>query len=208
MTEEGSFDEKSEAEAPVRELQLEGSALYLVVGVLVVGLAAAFFTGRWYERSRTPSEVSGSAAVGTDVLFSEGMNTAAPVEEEAIEANTDFFDTIPGDGSNAEPEREAVVQKPVEEPVREAVAPPPVAASGEGPFYVQVSASRDRKAAEELNTALGHLGFRSRIQTVADGAGSLYKVQVGGFSDKNAASATVAKLEKAGYKGVWTTRVD
>ncbi len=214
MTHEDPFEDQSDTEAPVREFQLEGSALYLVLAVLVVALAGAFFVGRWYERSRTPAEVSGSGLAGTDALFSDGVSTSAPVEEEAIEASTDFFDTVPGDGANAEPEREARVREPVIEPqsaappVQEAAAVPQEAVSDGGPFYVQVSASRDRKAAEEMKTVLDRLGYNSRIRTLSDGSGSMYKVQVGGFPDKDAASATVAKLKKAGYKGVWTTRVD
>ena len=213
MTNENQFEDQVEEETPVREFQLEGSALYLVLGVLAVALAAAFFLGRWYERSQSPGGHSGQTAAAGETLFSDGVNSTEPPVEEAIEASTDFFDTIPGGGNNAEPEREARQEEStaVSEPAPAPDSKPVMESTPEpagGPFYVQVSASGDRKAAEGMKKALDQLGYRSRIQTISNGSGNLYKVQVGGFPDKLTAAATVAKLEMAGFKGVWTTRVD
>ncbi len=199
---------------PVREFQLEGSGLYLVGALLLLLLVGSFFLGRWYERSGSAAQVDRSPS-GTTNLFSDGVDDTEPPAEKAVEATTDYFDTIPGGGRNAEPEREigTPVQEPVPEPAVELPPPPgamkePEARPSSGPFYVQVAAVRDRRAAESVKAELDRAGYRCRIHTASDDSGSLYKVQVGGFPDRATAGETVAKLEKAGYKGVWTTRAE
>ena len=206
-------EHRMENDGPVREFQLEGMTLYIIIAILLVVLAGVFYLGRRFERVRwTSGEAQADRMTGETGMPVDPM-TGGPVEEVPIEEQIDFFDTVPGEGDNAEPEREATAPDPAEEIVPEAPAviiDPPAATvrTPSGPFYIQVMAARDRRAAEALETKLDAAGFPARIYTESDGSGAWYKVQVGGYPDRDATEPVLAKLKQAGYKGAWTTRVD
>ena len=205
-------DHRTDNDGPVREFQLEGMTLYIIIVILLVVLAGVFYLGRRFERARwTSGEAQAQGLAGENSLYGDPTE-GGPVEEVPIEEQIDFFDTVPGDGDNAEPEREATATGPVPETRRDeaAIIQPPVAVSetAGGPFYIQVLAARDRRSAEALEAKLDAAGFPARIHTETDGTGAWYKVQVGGYPDRDATVPILEKLKQAGYKGVWTTRVD
>jgi len=206
-------EHRMDSDRPVREFQLEGMTLYIIVAILLVVLAGVFYLGRRFERVRwTSGEAQAERMTGEAGLLGDPM-ASGPVEEVPIEEQIDFFDTVPGEGDNAEPEREAMAPAPEEETAAEQPAMiinPPAAASGSssGPFFIQVMAARDRRAAEALQSKLDAAGFPARIYTETDTTGAWYKVQVGGYPDRDATEPVLEKLKQAGYKGAWTTRVE
>lgn len=199
-------------DGPVREFQLEGATLYIIIAILLIVLAGVFYLGRRFERARWTSGEAQAQGLAGEQGLPEGVHDPGTAEEIPIEEQIDFFDTIPGDGENAEPEREAMAPEPEAESAGdEAVILTPaveVPKSSAGPFYIQVLAARDRRSAESLEAELDAAGFPARIHTSSDGSGTWYKVQVGGYPNRDASAAVLEKLKQAGYKGAWTTRVD
>ena len=206
MTDEQRMDN----DGPVREFQLEGVTLYIIISILLVVLVGVFYLGRRYERARwTSGDATALELAGEGTLYGEGT-PGGPVEELPIEEQIDFFDTVPGAGDNAEPLREARSPEP-DSGVKEAVLLAPAVAPPEnpgGPFFIQVLAARDRRAAEEVESSLDAAGFPARIHTEPDGSGTWYKVQVGGYADRETAAPVLEQLIQAGYKSAWVTRVD
>jgi cell division septation protein DedD len=176
-----------------RELRLEGIALAVAGGVLVALLFGAFQLGRVVERWSAPAR---AAAAPEDPLGN--------VEQDTVDAadKVTFFDTLSGQGKEAEPKRETAAG-------REAVVPPPTPAPpSAGPWYVQVFVGRDRAAAEEVVRTLRGKGYPVRTDAVSEGrSGSLYKVRVGGFGTKEGADASADKLHKDGQNSTWVVRV-
>jgi cell division septation protein DedD len=176
-----------------RELRLEGATLAIAGGLLVALLVGAFALGRWVERSSAPARASSHPA-----------DPLGNVEEETVDAaeKVTFFDTLSGQGKEAEPKREAT-QRPPADAVAPSVAPP-----SSGPWYVQVFVGRDRAAAEEVVRTLRGKGYAVRTDAVSEGrSGSLYKVRVGGFPTKDAADAGADKLHLDGQSSTWVVRV-
>jgi cell division septation protein DedD len=174
-----------------RELRLEGVTLAIAGGVIVALLFGAFQLGRLVERWNPPAR---AAAAPEDPLSN--------VEQDTVDAGEKltFFDTLSGQGKEAEPKREAAPPPPgVSSP-----SPPPSA----GPWYVQVFVGRDRAAAEEVVRTLRGKGYPVRTDVVSEGrSGSLYKVRVGGFGTKDAADASADKLHTDGQNSTWVIRV-
>ena len=201
-------EHRKDNDGPVREFQLEGMTLYIIIAILLVVLAGVFYLGRRFERARwTSGEAQVEGVAGETGLFRDGAD-GGPVEEVPIEEQIDFFDTVPGDGGNAEPQREAMAPPPAADEAVIESAPAVRPTQAGGPFFIQVLAARDRRSAEALESKLDAAGFPARIHTENDGSGTWYKVQVGGYPDRDATVPVLDKLKQAGYKGVWTTRVD
>jgi cell division septation protein DedD len=186
----------------VREFELEGLGLFIVGGLLLVLLAAAFYVGRWYERRTAPA----SPAAATE---SAKPDPLANVETgEPVEAGEDatFFDTLTGDGKEAEPRREARTTPPGEDPpAATPAATPPATVPADGEHYVQVFAGRLRESAEKLVRELEGKGFPVRIVPVADGRDRLFKVQVGGYATRESAQQVAEKLKDDGYPTAFVT---
>jgi len=181
---------------PVREFRLEGGGLFIVGGLIVAGLAGAFYVGRWYERSVRPA---GPAAMleQTDPLG----NVVHPDQATDVDASANFFDSVQGDEKQAEPERETQRAEPAahEQPPADAA----VVESAGGPWFVQVHAGRDRRAVEELKRQLESAGYPVRLLSEREGQGALYKVRVGGFQSEAEARESRSGLVAAGYAGAW-----
>jgi len=202
--ETGPGPRRAGGEEDVREFRLEGLGLAVVGAVLLAALSGAFYLGRWYE-SRDRTEGASSAAVPSLPGSDAETRTKVVSADEGVTA----FDTV-GGGTVAEPRREA---RPP------ATAPPTVdAAAGTdartqaapavaGPWTIQVAAVRERRSAEQLYGELRDKGFEARIDSARDGSDTVFKVRVGGFSDKDAAGPTAERLQAAGY-APWVTRVD
>jgi hypothetical protein len=77
-------------------------------------------------------------------------------------------------------------------------APPPAAADTgrPGPFIVQLTALKVRSEAVTIVRGLVAKGYPAFVQDPAPGSPPLYRVQVGGFPDRDAASQAARRLEK------------
>jgi len=184
----------------VREFELEGIGLFVVGGVLLVLLVAAFYVGRWYER-RTAPVVSTPATSGVQPDPLANVESGDPVE--AGEDAT-FFHTL-GEGKEAEPQREARKAPPVEEVPAAAATGSAATAPPGGDHYVQVFAGRLRESAEKLVRELEGKGLPVRIVPVSDGQDRLFKVQVGGYPTRDAAQQIADRLKDDGYPTAFVT---
>ena len=179
----------------VREFRLEGGGLVLVSVVLVVALSGAFLVGRWYERSTQPPQISGAG--GADPL----AHVVEAEEPADLDQSSSYFDSMEGDGKQAEPQRQVVDDRATAS--AEALAP-----ETSGPFYVQVFAGRDRRAAEGLIGQLQAARYPVRLVSERSGQESLFKVRVGGYGTDEEARAAAKTLSQQGYGGAWVTRVE
>jgi hypothetical protein len=184
-------------EEDVREFRLEGVGLMFVGGLLIVLLVASFYLGRWYERQ--------TGYPGQAGITMEGQSDALAnvVEPEAdIDGKSDFFDEATGGQKELEPTRELSNAK--------AATPAPAAEQPvtEGAFYVQVMAGRDRASIEKVIDELRGKGYSARLFSEREGAGSLFKVRVGGYGDRGEADQAAEKLRQQGYSGAWVTTVE
>ena len=172
-----------------REFRLEGLTLAIVGGVLVALLFGAFQLGRAVERWNAPARSASTA------------DPLGNVEQDAVDATEKltFFDTLSGAGKEAEPGRQVQAK-----PQAAAPAAPPVSP---GAWFVQVFVGRDRQAAEDVVRTLRAQKYPVRIDAVAEGSGSLYKVRVGGYASKEAADAGAGRLHADGHAGTWVVRV-
>jgi cell division protein FtsN len=88
-------------------------------------------------------------------------------------------------------------EPPATKPSRTLPAPQPaMAQSADGRYSVQVGSFRAREQAEELRGRLRSKGYAARIQlTRIPGKGIWYRVRVGRFADRAAASRAAQRLE-------------
>jgi Cell division protein len=188
------------AEAPQRaapdprEIRIEGFRLWGAGLLLVAALLGAFWLGRTLGRREAPAvAVPGSA------------EAAPPTVVEPEEETISFFDRAGGQGQVLEPRREAASRESRPEP---SASPPPASPPApSGPWYVQIFAGRDRQAAELVARRHRGKGLAVRLDAEREGTGSLYKVRVGGFPDREAADAAAERLRKEGASGAWVTRL-
>jgi cell division septation protein DedD len=183
----------------VREFRLEGVGLMLVGGVLIVLLVASFYLGRWYERQ------TGSPAAAGIAMTEQGDPLANVVDSEPpadVDGKSDFFDETAGTEKELEPAREIEREQPRSAP---AVEQQPASS---GSFYVQVVAGRDRVSIEKLIDQLKQKGYSARLFSEREGAGSLFKLRVGGYETRAQADTAAEKLRQEGYSGAWVTKVD
>ena len=183
------------------ELRLEGVGLVLGGGVLLAMLVGAFFLGRWVERQRPPEELA-AATVGGPL----GQLIAREGEVDATEG-LDHFDGADTQAQPSEPSREIAREQPEpaaptpEAPKKE--TPKAATPKSDGDFFVQVGAMRDRSSATEVIDGLQKQGYPVRLFTEGDGAGRLYKVRVGGYPTRQAASGARDKLRTTGHDGAF-----
>lgn len=196
----------------VREFRLEGLGLVLVGAVLLAALSGAFYLGRWYESTR-----GGGGGAAGELATLPGADAETRTKTVSAEEGLTSFDTV-GDGVETEPSREAREGTTASEPkagsevpttgdAGSAPAENASAAAPAGPWTVQVAAVRDRRAAEVLYGELRDGGFDARIDAVRDGTDTVFKVRVGGFAVRDAATPTADKLKAAGH-AAWVTRSD
>jgi cell division septation protein DedD len=176
-----------------RELRLEGLGLAIVGGVLLALLFGAFQLGRAVERWSAPARSASPA------------DPLGNVEQDAVDSTEKltFFDTLSGQGKEAEPGRQAQAKPPSVE----SAAPPAAPPTAPGAWFVQVFVGRDRQAAEEVVRTLRAQKYSVRIDAVAEGSGSLFKVRVGGYATKEAADAGADRLHGDGHAGTWVVRI-
>jgi cell division septation protein DedD len=183
------MDRDAEERDGPRELRLEGIGLAIFGGVLLALLFGAFQLGRAVERWSAPARSSSTS------------DPLGNVEQDAVDSTEKltFFDTLSGSGKEAEPSRQAQGKPQAAEPAATPAAP--------GPWFVQVFVGRDRQAAEDVVRSLRAQKYPVRIDSVAEGSGSLFKVRVGGYATKEAADAGADRLHADGHAGTWVVRV-
>jgi hypothetical protein len=188
---------------PSHELRLEGIGLIVGGGLLLAAVVGAFFLGRWVERQAHPPPPLAAGGAGP-------LAQVVPAEP-AADASDDltFFDHLEGEQKEAEPGREmpaadATASSPPSplRPVEPEPGPSP-SGSDEDPFYVQVIALRDQRAAAGMIDTLKGQGYRVRLFTEREGGGTLYKVRVGGYRAEDEARAAALKLRESGYPGAF-----
>jgi cell division septation protein DedD len=101
-----------------------------------------------------------------------------------------------------QPKTGNVARKPAPEKNAAAAAPLP-----KGAFTLQVASLRDAEMADEMVSRLRREGYRA-VQTgvTIPGKGRWYRVQVGRFRDRQAASATIRALEAKGLQPILVSR--
>ena len=186
----------------MREVRLEGLGLVLVGGVLLAAICGAYYVGKWVERKNHPVQALGAPGEGplSRVVQSDGFDDAAE--------GANFFDESEGENVQREPEREARTdsppqpaapatnQDPQTPETRSRVSDP----GGEGDYYVQVFAGRDRSSAESLVRKLKTEGYVVKVFSEREGEGTtLFKVRVGGYPTRDRAQSTAALLKDSGY---------
>lgn len=189
----------------VREFRLEGLALAILAIVALLLLFGAFQLGRWYERGRAPT----TPATASDASAGDaGGGDKAPAAVDAREGST-FFDRA--EGQPLEPGREARAADRSAPPAPREPSSPEAAAlpeAGGGPFYVQLTAVRDRRSAERVVSELRERGYPVVLATERDGQDNLFKVRVGGYPTREEATPVLERLKRDGYASAWITRVD
>jgi len=191
-------------DGPTRELRLEGVGLVLVGGVLLAAICGAYYLGKWVEGREHPAQVLADAGQGplSQVVPSDSVESATE--------DTSFFDNLDGQQKQPEPEREARPNPSRAEnpPAKRSVsqtkpaaksADPPADPGGEGDYWVQVFAGRDRSSAESLVGKLKSDGYVVKVFSEREGQGLLFKVRVGGYPSKDQAQRTAGVLKKSGY---------
>jgi len=102
---------------------------------------------------------------------------------------------------NAPTEKLKPADPPPATPAR-ATAPPPqkaataTSAGRPGAWIVQVISLQDRAAATTISKRLTDKGYPAFVLDPATGAPRIYRVQVGGYSDKNDAETASRRLER------------
>jgi cell division protein FtsN len=175
-----------------REFRVEGVGLVVVGGALLAALVGAFYLGRWVERSAAPSP-------GSTARESAGTPPRRAEESVDVGERSGHFDSASGPQKELEPRRQAAPPAS-----RDAAPPAPRgAASPGGAFFVQVFAGRDRNSAETLAAGLEGRGWPAQVIAETEGAGSLYKVRVGGYAARAEAEAAAERLKREGHPGAW-----
>lgn len=180
------------------ELRLEGSGLLLGGGLLLAAVVGAFLLGGWMERRKAPPPAQQAGDSGP----LEQMAASEP-DAEATDGLT-YFDDLVGKQQEAEPSREmpsAVAVPPDRQAQSESTASDAV--NPAEPWYVQVIALRDQRAAGGLIDTLKGAGYRVQLFTEREGEGTLYKVRVGGYRSEKEARAVSQKLRDSGYPGAF-----
>ncbi len=187
----------SAGEPRVRELRLEGLRLAAVAVVVVAALVGSFQLGRWIERGT----LGGAPAAEKDPL----RHVAG--DDPSAAGHLSFFDTLTGGGKVPEPDRE--VRSSPQPP------PPPIPDAGadrapvpRGRYFVQVSALRDRAAAERVARELRGRGYTVQLFPDRDRGGEVMRVRVGSYATREEARAAAQKLGREGHPGAWVSGTD
>jgi cell division septation protein DedD len=103
-----------------------------------------------------------------------------------------------------QPKKSVIVRQPLPEqkPVASETSTAPA-----GSFTLQVASLRDAKMADEMVARLRREGYHVvRSNVTIPGKGDWYRIQVGRFTDRQAATATIRALESKGLKPILVSR--
>jgi hypothetical protein len=195
--------------ATTQEFQLETRHLVLLVLLVVVLCVASFMFGRWVERQSVGPTISMTGMPGAS-----GRNGDANVEEMGdVSKDLTFFDTLEGNqpaplkpqaGAQAAPSR---ARQPSTQTVRQPVEPPSTAsqppASGRRSVneavMIQVFASKDRAAADQIRRRLRAKGYTALLMPDH----GTYKVRVGPYADREEATRAASVLREQEKLTTW-----
>jgi len=195
--------------ATTQEFQLETRHLVLIVLLVVVLCVASFMFGRWVERQSVGPTISMTGMPG-----SSGRNGDANVEEMGdVSKDLTFFDTLEGNqpaplkpqpGAQAAPPRARqpatqTVRQPVEAPSTTSQPPASGRRSVNEAVMIQVFASKDRAAADQIRRRLRAKGYTALLMPDH----GTYKVRVGPYADREEATRAASVLREQEKLTTW-----
>ena len=200
------------------EIQLSGKQLvFLFMAATSVGVMI-FLLGVWVGRG-VPNDRGGQesaetmaaatpppAATPSQPVASGGPPSAEPPAP-AVEPDDDlsYAKRLQADSAPAEKLKPGPQSAPKPAaPPAQAAAPPqpkpepagPLGTGRPGAWIVQVVSLQDRAAATTIAKRLTGKGYPAFVLDPASGGPRIYRVQVGGYSDKNDAEQAARRLEK------------
>ena len=207
------------------EIQLSGKQLVALFMVATTVLVITFLCGVWVGRGVPSERVAADdnpdtvatatpppAATPSQPVAASGPPAAEPPapapepDDELSYAKRLQADSTPAEKLKAP--AAAAASRPAPEPRAAAKAPAPVAAAPPaqtappqgsaraGAWIVQVVSLQDRAAATTIARRLSGKGYPAFVTDPAAGGPRIYRVQVGGYSDKNDADQAARRLEK------------
>lgn len=179
--------------------------------VLVIGLAGCTNQDDNLDRERLVPQGMRRTTVTIDDLHAQAAPSAAEPAEPApmVAADEDSMSMTPAVGDSGwagEPGPAAELAPPDDpqtaqdlasspEPASPAAGSKPDAASA-GAFVVQAGAYKQSATADALAARLQAAGIAARVEPVTTAAGTLHRVVVPGFADRESAQALVARLKQ------------
>ena len=204
-----------DADDGFHEIQLSGKQLVALFMMGTTVLVMTFLCGVWVGRG-VPADrgVNGdgvdassgappAAATPSQPVASSGPPAAeppAPAAEPADELS--YAKRLQADGATAEKLKTPATAPPASpKPAAPAPQPKPEPATPEstarpGAWIVQVVSLQDRAAAAAIAKRLTGKGYPAFVLDPATGGPRIYRVQVGGYSDKNDAEQASRRLER------------
>lgn len=205
-----------DADEGFREIQLSGKQL-VFLAMVVASLAVAIFlcgvqVGRNVKSDRLAaadasdplaSAAPPAASAPSQPVASSGPPAAeppAPAPEPADElsyAKRLQSDSTPAEKLKTPPPPRAAQPAPAKQETAAKAAPVNAASAGRpGAWIVQVISLQDRVAASGIAKRLAGKGYPAFVLDPAPGSPRIYRVQVGGYADKNDAEQASRRLEK------------
>lgn len=204
------------------EIQLSGKQLVFLFMAATVVLVFTFLCGVQIGRNIKGGGVAASdasdtiasaaaappaASAPTEAAPSSGPPAAeppAPAQDDELSYAKRLQQADPGASEKlpAAPPSEPAAQKPAAQkpsaPVAQTPAPPaaPASSANAGQWIVQLSANKDRGQAASVARDLAAKGYPAFVLDPAPGAPAIYRVQVGGYPDRDKADQAARRLEK------------
>jgi cell division septation protein DedD len=194
------------------EIQLSGKqlvALFMATTVVaVVIFLCGVQVGRNVKGDRVaaePSDTSASAAAPppASTPTEAAPSSGPPAAEPPAPAQDDELSYAKRLQQADQPASEKLASPPSQPAAAPRPAPPPqpapaaaVPAGRSGAWIVQLSALQDRSAAAKIAGDLAAKGYPAFVVDPAPGAPVIYRVQVGGYADREKADQARQRLEK------------
>ena len=199
------------------EIQLSGKQLVFLFMATTTAAVLIFLCGVWVGRGVPSERVSAGdsgdpvaatapppAVTPSQPVAAGGPPAAEPPapaserEDELSYAKRLQADAAPAEKLKAPAAAPAAKTAPAPEPrTAQKTAPPaPQSAGRAGAWIVQVVSLQDRGAATTIARRLSGKGYPAFVLDPVPGGPRIYRVQVGGFSDKNDAEQASRRLEK------------
>jgi cell division septation protein DedD len=197
------------------EIQLSGKQLVFLFMATTTAAVLIFLCGVWVGRGVPSERVSASdnadaaaaaapapAATPSQPVASSGPPAAEPpVPAAEPDDELSYAKRLQADSAASEKLKPAAPQpapksEPAEPRAAQKAAPPAPSAGRAGAWIVQVVSLQDRGAAMTIARRLSGKGYPAFVLDPAAGGPRIYRVQVGGYADKNDAEQASRRLEK------------
>ncbi len=186
------------------QIELTARQLTVLLLLLAAAMVLAFVLGyaaAWTSASgerEGPPVIAAAAATPTPEVEVIPTPTPVPREPTAAPERTEAG----GVAAPTEAPPTATPVPPTPTPVPPTATPVPV-----GGLWVQVLAVRDRKGVGEAERKLGELGFpashRRVVRVETAGGGTLFKVRIGPFPDRESAHRVMVRMRASGFPDAW-----